>query len=136
MGSMSDYLEQKVLDHVLGKTTFTGPTTLYLSLFTVAPSDAGGGTEVTGGSYDRCDITNNTTNFPNATGTSPTTKASGVSFAFAAATADWGTIVAWGLHDANTAGNLLWWGSVTPNKTVLNGDTASFASGALTITQD
>lgn len=46
--SKSDYLENKLLDHQLGKTSYTMPT-VYVGLFTAAPSDSGGGTEVSGG---------------------------------------------------------------------------------------
>ena len=51
MAAFSDYLENKVLGHVFGGTAYTAPTTLYVALYTVAPSDTGGGTEVSGGAY-------------------------------------------------------------------------------------
>ena len=53
MAAFSDYLENKVLGHVFGGTAYTAPTTLYVALYTVAPSDTGGGTEVSGGGYAR-----------------------------------------------------------------------------------
>ena len=53
MAGFSDYLEDKVLDHVFGGTAYTAPTTLYVALYTVAPTDTGGGTEVSGGAYAR-----------------------------------------------------------------------------------
>ena len=56
-GSASNYLENKLIDHSLGTTTFTKPTTVYAALYTVAPSDSSAGTEVTGGSYARQAIT-------------------------------------------------------------------------------
>lgn len=136
MGSMSDYLEKEILDHVLSAATYTAPATVYLALFTATPSDTGGGTECTGGSYARVAITNNATNWPAATGTSPATKASGAAFTFPAATADWGTVTSWALFDAATVGNMLYWGALSVSKAILNGDTASFASGQISITQD
>lgn len=136
MGSKSDYLEAKVLDLVLGANAFSAPATVYMALFSVTPSDAGGGTELTGGSYARVAITNNTTNWPNSTGTSPTTKNNGTTITFPTATADWATAVAWGLFDASSNGNLLYWGALAENKTVFNGDTASFAANNITITED
>ena len=54
MAGFSDYLEDKVLDHVFGGNAYTAPGTLYVALYTVAPTDTGGGTEVTGGSYASC----------------------------------------------------------------------------------
>lgn len=132
MGSKSDYLENKLLDEVLGKTDYVAPTTLYIGLFTVTPSDAGGGTEVSGGAYARAAVTNNTTNWPNASGGS---KSNGAVISFAQATASWGTIVAFGIFDAVTAGNLLYWGAITPNVAIANTDTASFAIGAIVVTE-
>ena len=131
---MSDYLEKKVQDLVLGGVAFTAPAT-HVALFTVAPSDTGGGTEVTGGAYGRVAVTNNTTNWPVATGVTAA-KSNGTVITFATATASWGTVVAFGIMDATTVGNLLWWGDLTTNKAVGNGDTPSFAVGALAFTMD
>ena len=52
-GNLTNYLENKLIDHFLGTTSYTMPAAVYIGLFTVAPTDAGGGTEVTGGSYAR-----------------------------------------------------------------------------------
>jgi hypothetical protein len=134
--SKSDYLEAQILNHVLGGTTFTKPATVHVALYTTAPTDAGGGTEVTGGAYARVAVTNNATNFPAATGTSPTTKTNGTAITFPQATANWGTVVGWGIRDAATAGNLLYHGAVSPTKAVNQNDTAEFAAGQLTITED
>lgn len=133
-GSFSDYLEDKLLNHVFGATAYSSPGTLYIALFTAAPSDSGGGTEVTGGSYARVAVTNNTTNFPNASGTNPTSKANGTTITFPTASASWGTVVAFGIFDASSGGNLIAWADLTANKTIGSGDTASFAASSLTIT--
>lgn len=127
-----------MLDAVFGQTALPAIGTTYIALYTVIPTDVNaGGTEVTGGSYARVAFTNNTTNWPAASGTSPTSKANGVAVTFPAPTANWGTIVGFAIYDAATVGNLLAWGSLSSNKTVNNGDAApSFAIGALTITLD
>lgn len=138
-GSKSDYLEAKLLDHVLGATVFTTPSTVFIALFTASLSDSGGGTEVStsgGTGYARVSVTNNTTNWPNASGTSPTSKSNGTTFTFPTATADWGTVVAFGIFDASSGGNLLYWATLNANKVVSNGDTASFSSSTITITED
>lgn len=132
-GSKSDYLENEILDHVLGGGDYSRPGTVYIALFTAAPTDAGGGTEVTGGSYARVAVTNNATNWPAASSGS---KSNGVAFTFTQATANWGTVVAFGIFDAASAGNLLYWGDLTASKSVENGDTAEFAVGGITITED
>ncbi|MGC9361097.1 MAG: phage tail fiber protein [Anaerolineae bacterium] len=132
-GSKSDYLENELLDHVLGGADYTRPATVYVALFTVAPSDTGGGTEVTGGSYARAEVTNNATNWPAASGG---VKSNGVDITFPEATADWGTVVAFAIFDAATAGNMLYWGDLTASKTINSGDTAKFNAGELSITED
>lgn len=122
MGSKSDYLELEVLDHVLGGADFPRPATVYLALYSAAPSDTGGGTELTSGTapgYARIAITNNVTNFP-AAATNGTTgkgeKALAVAHSSPANSggSDWPTVVAWALLDASTGGNLLFWGEVAP----------------------
>jgi len=131
--SKSDYLENEVLDHVLGGGDYTRPATVYVALYTSAPTDSGGGTEVSGGSYARVAVTNNATNWPAA---SSGTKSNGTAIVFPEATADWGTVVAFGLFDAANGGNLLYWGELSQNQAVNSGSTASFAIGALTIRED
>ena len=132
-GSESDYLENKILDHVLGGGDYARPATVYLALYTVAPTDAGGGTEVTGGSYARKDVTNNTTNWPAA---SNGAKSNGTEITFVTATANWGEVVAFAIFDTITSGNMMYWAPLTENKTISNGDTAKFAIGDIDITED
>src|SRR3990167_2450727 len=132
-GSKSNYLEDKVNDHVLGGGDFTRPATVYIALYTAAPTDAGGGTEVSGGSYVRLLVTNNATNWPASSGGA---KANGTELTFASATASWGTVVAFGILDADTAGNLLYWGDLAVSKAVNSGDTAKFPVGDIDITED
>lgn len=132
-GSFSDFLELELLDHVFGAAAYTAPDTLHVALFTVAPSDTGGGTEVSGGGYARVAVTNNPTNFPAASGGA---KANGTDVTFPTATASWGTVVAFGIFDASSGGNLLAWATLTTNKTIGSGDTASFPIGDIDITLD
>lgn len=129
-GSLSDYLENKLLDHIRGKTSYTMPT-VYVGLFTAAPSDSGGGTEVSGGSYARKSTAG--ADWAAASGGSG---ANANDITFAAASASWGTVTHFGLFDASSGGNLLAWGSLTTSKAVGSGDTAKFAAGALVLTLD
>lgn len=142
MAAMSDYLENKLLDHVFRGQSFTAPTTLYVGLFTTATDDTGGGTEVTGGSYARVSVTCNLTNW-NATqgGTGSSNSGTGglidnaVEFTFPAPTGDWGSITHFALFDAASGGNMIIHDSLTTSKTVNNGDPApKFTAGALDIT--
>lgn len=128
--SKSDFLENKLLDHQLGKTAYTMPT-VYVGLFTAAPSDTGGGTEVTGGSYARKSTAG--TDWNAASGGS---SSNANAITFVTASASWGTVTHFGLFDAASAGNLLRWNALTASKTIGSGDTASFAAGALVCTED
>lgn len=124
----SNYLGNLLLDAVLGDTPYNAPNTLYLALFTAAPTPSTTGTEVTGGSYARVAITNDVTNFPAA---ASKTKANDLALTFAAATAGWGTVVAVGLFDALTVGNLLVYATLSTPRLVSSGDTPGFAIGQL-----
>jgi hypothetical protein len=128
MAGLSDYLENIVINHLFRNQAYTPPATIYVGLFTTAPTDAGGGTEVSGGSYARQSVT-----LSAASGGSTSNSAD---ITFPTATADWGTIVAAGIFDASTAGNLLAWNNLTQSKTVNNGDTFRITAGNLTLTVD
>ena len=129
MAGFSDYLEDKVLDHVFGGTAYTAPGTLYVGLYTAAPSDSGGGTEVSGGSYARKSMAAMT-----VSGTSPTEATNGAAVEFVTATGSWGTVTHVGVFDAVTTGNLLGWAALTASKTVSSGDVFRFDAGDLDIT--
>jgi hypothetical protein len=127
MSGFTDYLEDKIMKHVFTNTSFTSPTTLYAALFTVAPSDTGGGTEVSGGAYARQSMAFSVS----GTGTLATNSAA---VEYPTATADYGTVVAVGIFDASTSGNLLAYANLTANKTVASGDVFRFNAGEVDIT--
>jgi hypothetical protein len=134
MSQMSDYLEVELRKHIFRTGSFTKPSALYVALFTAAPSDSGGGTEVSGGSYARVQRDPLDANWTGASSTDGLTD-NAADITFPTPTANWGTIVAFGIFDASSAGNLLVWGNLTTNKTVNNGDPApKFVAGALDIT--
>lgn len=133
--SKSSFLALEILDHTLGNAAYTAPATVHVSLHTADPTDAGTGTEVSGGSYAREAVTNNATNWPASTGGSPAAKANGTAIEFVTATASWGTVTHFGIWDAATAGNLLYHGALGTAKAVGSGDTASFAVGDLDISE-
>jgi len=132
----STYWANKLLDLILGATAFTSPATVYLALFKASPGAAGSVTnEASGGSYARAAVTNNTTNWPNA---ASGVKQNGTAITFATATADWSSAAnmtdaaIWDALSAST--NELYFGTLTQAKPVLNGDTASFAVNAISVT--
>lgn len=134
MGSFSDYAENKVLDHIVGKTSFSMPASVYVALCTAAPTDASTGstiTEPSGGAYAR-KLTAGADWNAAAAGAIANANA----LAFAQATGDWGTITHFVLVDAASNGNVLAWGALSVSKAITTGDTASFAAGDLDITLD
>lgn len=144
MSALSDYLENKLIDHLFRSVSFTAPVALHVGLLTAAPSDTGGGTEVSGGSYARVAEAPGSTNWANtqnsgtgvSSGTGGTTQ-NLTTVTFPAPTANWGVVTHFGIYDASSAGNLLVWGALTVSKTINNGDAApSFAAGALTVQID
>jgi hypothetical protein len=137
MAGLTNYLEDKIWNHVFGSTTYTKPTNWYVGLLTATPSDSAAGTEVSGGSYARqvCAFT------VTGTGTALATNTSAITFP--TATADWG-IVGWiGIYDAVSSGNLVAYQnlqksdfSTTTTKTVNDGDIFKFNASTIKITLD
>lgn len=144
MAALSDFLENKLIDHILRGQPYTAPTTVYVALFTAPPTDAAGGTEVSGGGYARVAIASSLANWAgtqgagtvtSSTGTSGTTSNNAV-ITFPQSSASWGTIVGFGIFDALTGGNMLIFGGLTASVAVPSGVTASFAAGQLSFQID
>ena len=126
MAEMSNYLENALLNAVLRNTSYTSPSTVFVALYTSDPTDAGSGTEVSGGSYARKGVTFGSP--------SDGVAASNAAVEFDQATATWGTVGYIGLMDAVTTGNLLFHTALTTAKTIEAGDIFKIASGSLTVT--
>lgn len=124
MSALSDFLENELLDHVLRNSAYVPPATVYVALFTTPTTDAGGGTEVSGGSYARTAVT-----FAAAAGGACSNSGA---VTFPTATVSWGTVTHLAVMDAAAAGNTLWQGPMAASKTVGIGDTFSLAIGQLT----
>jgi hypothetical protein len=125
----SDYLEENILDHVFGLGDYTPASDLYVALFTAAPSDSGGGTEVSGNAYARVQVTNDSTTWSRTNST--VSNLAAITFA-APSPAIWGTVTHYGIFDAASAGNLIDWGALTNSRTTAVGTALSFAIGELT----
>jgi hypothetical protein len=123
----SDYLRDNLLNHTLRNTPYTAPTTVYLAAYTVPPTSAGGGTEVSGGSYVRQTVT-----FAAPSGGQVVNDAEVL---YPIATLDWGTIVAVGIFDAAVAGNFLRFTSLGTPKIINATDQLRFPAGTLVINE-
>ena len=128
MAALSDHAEKLLLDFLMTTGTATRPTNWYVALYTGAPSDSGGGTEVSGAGYARQSVA-----FDAATSPGGTTSNSG-DVSFTAAGGNYGTVTHLGIFDASSSGNLLWHGALTADKTVEDGDTITFTAGNIDLT--
>jgi hypothetical protein len=128
MAELSDYLENKLLDHVLRGTSYSSPTTVFVGLYTSDPGDDNSGTECTGAAYARQALSVTTASAGIVTSSADVT--------FPQATDSWGTISHIGLLDAVTSGNLLMHTPLTTSKTIDTGDIFKIASGSLTAELD
>jgi hypothetical protein len=126
MAEMSNYLENALINATLRNTAYTSPTTVYVGLYTSDPTDAGSGTEVSGGSYARTAVTFGSPS------DGVTTNSAAVEFP--QATASWGTVAYIGILDASTSGNLLYHTALDASKTIASGDVFRIATGSLSVT--
>lgn len=126
MSEISNYLEQALINGTLRGTTFTAPTSVFVSLHTADPTDTGTGTEVSGGSYVRQAATFGAP----SNGVSTTT----ADISYPQATASYGTVGFIGIWDAVSAGNMMYHTPLDVSKTIDTGDIFKIAAGSLTVT--
>lgn len=137
MAGKADFAENAFLNYVLRGVAMPTISGLYLALYTVTPTaDAGtGGTEVTGGSYARQNVSRSTGAWKD-----PSTATQGLSdnladIVFPTATANWGTITGVALMDAASGGNMWYFNDLTASKTVNINDVFKFLTGDLDFTE-
>ena len=123
--SFTNFLETEILDHVFAGAAYTAPSQHYLGLFTAAPGEAGGGTELSGSAYARR---------PVDFATSGATTSNDAAIEFATATGSWGTVTHVGVFDAATSGNLMAYATLSSSKAIATGDVFRVPSGDLDIT--
>ena len=130
IGAMTNFFENKIVDFIFRGQALSLPLSFYVALFTTPPSDAGGGTEVDGGGYTRVSIprsleawagTQEALSIEPSEGTSGTTY-NNLPIQFPEATATWGTITHFALLDAETGGNMLFWGELGMPRSIYAGD--------------
>ena len=126
MAEMSNYLENALINATLRATTFTSPSVVHVGLYTADPTDAGTGTEVSGGSYARQSVTFG------APSNGVSTNSAAVEFP--QCTSTWGTVSHIGILDASTSGNLYYHTALDSSKTIETGDVFKIAIGNLSVT--
>ena len=133
MGSITNSLEQDLLDHILNKVAYTNPATIYLCLCTADPTDAATGAsmnEVANSfGYARTAIV-----FA-AAGSRSIDQTGSVDFPQASG-GGWSTVTHWCITDNGTygAGQALAHGAFSPSKLINDGDTPSVATGEIDVT--
>jgi hypothetical protein len=136
--SFTNFLASELLDHLFTDGAYSPPATLHIGLSSTTPAENGTNvTEPSGGSYAR--VATTAADWAAATSADPSVKTTTAAKTFPQATADWvsgADLTHFVLYDAASGGNLLAFGALTTPKPVLNGDTASFASGALSLSLD
>lgn len=141
MSAASNFLELKVLDHVLGTTAYTMPSDVYVALFTANPGEAGSFaaeilvSETVSDTVFQTAYTRELVTFAAA---SDGSAESNITVTFPTATRDWGTITHLAITDSATrgAGNVLFYGAVTTAKVIETGDTFQITAGNLTVSLD
>lgn len=129
---MNDYLEQEIMELIFRNTAiFAAPANVYVSLWTTTLTDAGTGTEVTGGSYAREAV--NTTTGWDAPGSTGGATANAADTDFGTASASWGTVTDAMLGDASSGGNMFFFSAMDASKVVASGDSFKFAIGDIDV---
>jgi hypothetical protein len=154
MAALSDFMENKIIDWLLRAQAIgitgasaaagTGPSSLFVGLLTAAPGEGTTGTEVTGNGYARVAVTSSLTAWAGTQGAASTLASTGATgttsnnaiLTFPTPTLGWGTVVALGLYDASTVGNLLIYSALSISKTVNQGDSVTFPAASLTFQID
>lgn len=152
-GSKSNWLSVKLLNAVLGQNSQipgfpAAIATVHVGLWVNAGTltdistgstlgEPGSTGSLPGASYARRAVTNDSTQWPPATGTTVAAKTNGAPITFASAgVGGWGTVNQFAITTSATGGEILYWSDLTTPKAIAHNDTASFAIGALSITED
>jgi hypothetical protein len=136
-GSKSAYLENALLNQVLGSVAWTPPAVVYVALSSEVYDENAYGTafnEIVGAGAARVAVANNLTNWPLTNGSSQ--KTNGATITFPAATNLWPEARSFYLLDAPSGGNILYGGNLLTPRILGAGDTASLAPGTIVITED
>lgn len=130
--SKSNYLENAILDHMLGGPNYTRPATVYVSLHTADVTDAGTGTELAGDGYARIAVANDLVTWTSASGGS---KSNAIVITTPVATGNWASATHFGIWDASSGGNLMRHGALAAARAVKAGGYGEFAVGDLITTE-
>lgn len=127
-GIFSNYLENAIMNHIFRNTAYTSPTALYIALFTTDPTDAGTGTEVSGGGYARQSIAFGEPSNGEVKNSADIT--------FPAATGSWGTVSYWGIYDNSSGGNFLAYGAFSTPQSISTDDQVVIQQNGLSLKID
>jgi hypothetical protein len=126
MSALSNYAENKLVDHLLGTASYTMPSAVYMAFYSSNPADDNSGSELSGNGYARQEITFGAASGGSATNSSAET--------FTASGGAWSTATHFALFDASSSGNLLTYGALSAGITLTDGQSHTFAIGTITVT--
>ncbi len=137
MGSFTDYLENKLLDHVFGCGTrnYTSPVNIEVALSTTTIAEDGTGITEPSSTAGYARVSTSGSDWSSASSGQVT---NATEIVFPQATSDWGTITDFALFEVDSVGNrtMIAYGTLTTPKSVSTGDTAKFAVGDIIVTLD
>lgn len=124
--NISNYLRNKLLDKAVGGADFTPAANLFVRAFSTVLTAAGAGTEISNAGYAAIEVPNNFTNFPAAVNGA---KSNALRLDGDAATENFADILAFGLFDAASGGNLYFYDNLDAPLAIENGQNFFFDAG-------
>ena len=132
MANISNYLEERILNHIFRGASSTSPSNLYLGLFLNNPTDAGTGTEVSGTGYERQTVSFNAPSQIDG----KATISNNAEIEFPSAGSNWGLVTHAAIYDDITGGNMLYYGPLQNPKDVETSDILKILESELVLTLD
>jgi hypothetical protein len=129
-------MRNDILNKLFRNDNIVFPTTLYIALSKTAPNDSGGNiTEPTASSYTRLAVSSDSINWTEAT---TGTLNNSVAFRFSEAEESWTTaaspITHWAIYDAQTGGNMMFYGSLLRAQEIPTGSILEIPENGLVTT--
>lgn len=130
LANLSNYLEERILNHIFRGVASIPPANFYVALFLNNPTDAGTGNELSGVNYARKPIT-----FTTPTQTEGSASISNeTEITFDQAGSNWGTVTHAAIYDSLTGGNMYYYGALDTPKAIETNDILKVLANELVLT--
>jgi hypothetical protein len=121
---ISNYLANAMINATVRNTAYSSPANVWVGLYSTAPTASTAGTELSGNGYSRQNVT--------FSAPSGGVANSNVSVTFSATGNAWQPAVATAILDKSTAGNILWFSTITTQVVLASGN-ITLTSGNITL---